>query len=132
MLINFNREESNMVSKQFNLFLESLWELADYAFKLFASAVLIHTLFKLMEPVHQLGYIITLSVLMLVLLLGLFAKPIMWIAKLQDDLSKDLSSINSKCCRYAKLAAVAAISIGLLAIHVFVVSHTFKTVLTHL
>lgn len=132
MLINFNCEESNIVPKQFYLFLGFLCELADHAFKLFASAVLIHTLFALREPVHQSGYIITLSVLMLVLLLGLFAKPIMWIAKLQDDLSKDLSSINNKCCRYAKLAAVAVISIVLLAITGFVVSHTYKTVLTHL
>ena len=132
MLINFNREESNIVPKQFYRLLKGLWELADYAFRLFTSAVLVATLFALMAPVRPSGYIIMLSVLMLVLLLGLFAKPIMWIAKLQDDLSKDLSSINNKCCRYAKLAAVAVISIVLLAITGFVVSHTYKTVLTHL
>ena len=131
MLINFNREVSNMVLKQFNLFLEFLCELADHAFKLFASAVLIHTLFALMAPVRPSGYIIMLSVLMLVLLLGLFAKPIIWIAKLKDDTSKDLSSINNNRCRYAEFAA-KALSIVLLAINVFVVSYTFKTVLTHL
>ena len=113
----------------FRRLLDFLWALADYAFKLFASAVLIATLVALMEPARPSGYMIMLLVLMAVFILGFLAKPAIWITRLQDDLADDLSSIDNNRYRYAKMAAITAISIVLITLAGFVVSFTYKAVL---